>query len=91
MLKKRHIKSRLDFAKTNLQHDDDYFKKILWSVENKTALFVHNDATHVWREGGAAYSQKNTIPTMKHGCGNFMVVVTSWFAGVLPTVVLKYL
>ena len=73
MLKKRHIKSRLDFDKTNLQRYDDYFKKRFLSDESKIVIFGHNDATHVWREDGAVYSQKNTIPTMKHGCGNIMV------------------
>lgn len=73
MLKKCHIKSRLEFAKTNLQYNDDYFKQILWSDESKIELYGHNDATHVWREDGAAYIQKNTIPTVKHGGGSIMV------------------
>ena len=73
MLKKCHLKFRLEFAKTNLQHGDDYFKQILWSDESKIELYGHNDATHVWRKDGTAYNQKNTIPTVKHGAGNIMV------------------
>ena len=73
MLKKCHLKSRLEFAKTNLQQDDDYFKQVLWSDESKIELYGHNDATHVWRKDGTAYKQKNTIPTVKHGGGNIMV------------------
>ena len=73
MLKKRHIKSRFDFNKTNLQHDDDNFKKTLLSDKSKIELFGHNDATHVWRDDEAAYCQKSTITTMNHGCGNIMV------------------
>ena len=73
MLKKCHIKSRLDCAKTNLQHDNDYFKRILWSDESKIDPFDHNDAAHVWKEDGATYSQNNTIPT-------------AWFGDVLSTV-----
>ena len=63
----------MDCAKTNLQLDNDYFKKILLSDVSKIELFGYRDANHVWREDGAAYSQKNTITTMKHGGGNIMV------------------
>ena len=63
----------MDFAKINLRHEDDFFKKILWSNISKIVLFGYNDATHVWREDRASCSQKNTIPTMKHGGGNIMV------------------
>ena len=71
----------MDLAKTNLQHDDDYFKKYFWSNENKTVLFAYNDATHVWREDGAACSQKNTITTMKHVCGNIIVCACFVYSG----------
>ena len=73
MIKKCHIEKRLDCAKTNLQHCNDYLKQISWYDKSKNELFGHNDATHVWREDGAAYSQKNTISTMKHGGGRIMV------------------
>jgi transposase len=73
LLKKTHIKSRLNFAKTYSECNDDFFKQILWSDESKIELYGHNDATHVWREDGTAYSQKNTIPTVKHGGGSIMV------------------
>ena len=39
----------------------------------KLICFGHSDVTHVWREDEAAYSERNTIPTMKHGAGNIMV------------------
>ena len=73
MIKKCHIKSRLDCAKTNLYHDNEFFKKTLWTDESKTDIFDNNDATHASRENGAANSHKNTIPTMKHVGGNIMV------------------
>ena len=56
-----------------MNQDDDFFKQILWSDESKIELFGHNNATHVWREDGTAYTQKNTIPTVKHGGGSIMV------------------
>ena len=48
MLKKCYFKSRLDFAISNLEQDDDYFKQVWWSDESKMELYAHNDATHVW-------------------------------------------
>lgn len=71
--KKRHLKSRLEFAKTNLQKHDDYYKQILCSDESKIELYGHNDATHVWRKDGTVFNQKNTIPTVKHGGGSIMI------------------
>ena len=40
--------------------------------QSKIELFGPNDATHAWRDEGAAYSQKNTIPTTKHGGGGLL-------------------
>ena len=73
LLTKRHLKLRLEFAKTYLNKNDDFFKQILWSDESKIELFGHNDKTHVWRKDGTAYDRKNTIPTVKHGGGNIMI------------------
>ena len=53
----------------------------MWSDEIKIVLFGHNDATQVWGEDGAAYSQKSTIPSMKHGCGNIMVCGCFLYSG----------
>ena len=69
---KYHIKSRLGCAKTDLQHENDYFKKKRWSDESEIEVIRYNDAILVWREYGEAYSQQNTIPTMKHCDGNIM-------------------
>ena len=73
MLKKHHIKSRLECAKTNLQYDKDFFKKNCGLTKAKVNFFDHNDATHVWREDEVAYGQRNTIPKVEHGGGNIMV------------------
>ena len=43
------------------------------SEENKFELVGNNGATHAWKEDEAAYSQKNTIPIMKHGGDSIMV------------------
>ena len=72
-LKQWHTNFRLEFPKTNLLQYNDYFKLILWSDESKILLSRHNNATHVWVVIVAAYSQKNTIPTMKHGGSNILI------------------
>ena len=58
LLKKIHIKFRLDFAKTYTQCSDDFFKQRFWPGAG---------------EDRTAYSQKNTIHTMKYGGRNIMV------------------
>ena len=69
MLKNHYLKSRLRFAKAFLNHDNHFFREILLSDESKIEFYGHDNATYVWRKDGTAYSQKNTIPTVKHGGG----------------------
>lgn len=73
MLSKKHVASRLNFAKEHLEKGNDYWKSVLWSDETKIELFGRNAARHVWRTEGTAYDRKNTIPTVKHGGGSIMV------------------
>ncbi len=47
--------------------------KVVWSDETKIELFGINSTCRVWRRRNAAYEPKNTIPTVKHGGGNFML------------------
>ena len=48
-------------------------RKICGLAKAKFNFFIHNAATHVWREDEAAYSHKITIPTMKYGAGYIIV------------------
>jgi hypothetical protein len=49
-----------------------FWRNVLWSDEHKIELFGHNDHRYVWREKGVACKPKNTISTVKNGCGSIM-------------------
>ena len=59
-LSKRHVTSRLEFAKRHLKDSQTMRTKILWSDETKIELFGLNAKRHLWRKPG-------NIPTGKHG------------------------
>lgn len=73
LLKPRHVKARLEFAKIHLDKPKSFWEHIMWSDETKIELFGHNDVQKVWRKSGEAYAPKNTIPTVKHGGGSIML------------------
>lgn len=41
--------------------------------KKKVEVFGHRDAADVWRKKGESYNPKNTIPTVKHRGGNFIL------------------
>lgn len=73
LLKRQHVKARLDFVKTYGEKPQEFWDKIIWSDETKIELFGRNSATRVWRKDGSAFNNKNTIPTVKFGGGSIMV------------------
>lgn len=73
LLNKKHVKSRLEFARDHLGKGNQFWNNIIWSDESKIELFGPSAARHVWRKEGTAYDPKNTIPTVKHGGGSIMV------------------
>ena len=73
LLKPKHVKARLEFAKRHLQKLASFSNKILWSDETKIKLFCGNSLRHIGRKEGTSYDPKNTIPTVKHGGGSIMV------------------
>ena len=66
LLSKRHMISRLEFAKRHLKDSQTMRYNILWSDETKIELLVLNAKRHSWRKPG-------TIPTVKHGGGSIML------------------
>ena len=72
LLRKRHLKARLEYANEGLGRPDGFWDKVLWTDETKIELFGHNDVQGVWRKDGDAFLPKNTLPTVKHGGGNLM-------------------
>ena len=47
LLKERHIKARLRFAREHLKGKDEFWS-VLWSDETKLELFGHMDVAYVW-------------------------------------------
>ena len=74
LLKKAHVQARLKFAKEHLDDPEEAWEKVMWSDETKIELFGINLTRHVWRKRNAEYNPKNTIPTVKHGAGNLMLL-----------------
>ena len=61
--------TRLVFAKKHVGESPNIWKKLLWSDETKIELFDH----HVWRKPNTSHHPENTISTVKHGGGSFML------------------
>ncbi len=81
-LKPRHLTVRLAFAKRHLEHDNDFWKSIIWSDETKIELFAHKYSHYVWRKAGEAFNPKNTLATVKHGGGS--IILWGGFAAFVP-------
>lgn len=73
LLQKRHVQARLKYARSNIEKEEAYWERVLWSDETKLELFGHRDVAYVWRKKGEAYNPKNTVPTIKHGGGSIML------------------
>jgi transposase len=73
LLKQRHKVKRLQFAREHISKPESFWKKVLWSDETKVKLFESDGKTYVWRKPGEAHSEKNLVPTVKHGGGGVMV------------------
>ena len=64
LLKKAHVQAHLKFAK---EHLDD-------PEEAKIELFGIKSTRRVWKKRNAENNPKNTIPIVKHGGGNLMLL-----------------
>jgi transposase len=69
----RNRKKRIEFANDNLNKDNSYWKRILWSDESKFNLFGSDGKIKVWRRVGEELKDECLQPTVKYGGGNVKV------------------
>ncbi|KAI3375538.1 hypothetical protein L3Q82_003864 [Scortum barcoo] len=74
LLKPVHVQARLKFAREHLDDPEEDWENVIWSDETKIELFGKNSTCRVWRRKNAELHPKNTIPTVKHGGGNIMML-----------------
>ena len=74
LLQQRHRRAWLKSARDHQDKDLTFWKHVLWSDETKIELFGHSDQRYVWRKEGDAFHPNKSIPTVKHGGGEYHVV-----------------
>lgn len=70
---KTNKKKRLQFAKDNVDKDQEYWNNVLFTDESKFNIHASDGKVRVWRRVGEALKEKNLRGTVKHGGGGVLV------------------
>lgn len=73
-ISKTNREKRVQFAKTFVNCDENFWKNIIFSDETKINLFGRDGKKQiVWRKPNTEHNVRNTCPTIKHGGGSVML------------------
>ena len=61
LLKKYHLKARLEFARKHESDPAAMWEKVLWSDETKIELFGQNSKRYVWRKPNTAHASRHNL------------------------------
>lgn len=80
LLTQKHKESQLQWAQTHINDQQTFWNFVLWSTETKLERFEPMNQRYVWRRKNGGYTEKNTLPTVKHG-GSVMLWVCFFSSG----------
>lgn len=66
-------KKRLEFAKSYVAKDSEFWRKVIFSDESKFNIFQSDGRVLVWRRKNEEWDPQNIQATLKHGGGGVMV------------------
>jgi len=73
LLRRHHIKQRLDFAHKYQHWTEADWARVIWSDETKVNRLVSDGRQWVWKKAGAPLTAQHVSPTVKFGGGNVMI------------------
>ena len=74
MLKKTHRQKWLEFTQRHENWSLEDWKRVLWSDKTKINRIGSDGKVYVWKQRGESISDRTTLPTVKHGGGNNLMV-----------------
>lgn len=72
-ISKVNQENRIEYAKDNVDKDQEYWNTVLFTDESKYNIFQSDGHCRVWRRVGTELDKANLKGTVKHGGGSVMV------------------